>query len=109
VLVSHERVIEAAAIGAADELKGNVIVAFAVVTGEGDEELARELSDLVAAEMGKPLRPAAVHFVSAIPKTRNGKVMRRLIRAAWQGQEPGDLMALENPAAVEEIRRLAEV
>lgn len=109
VLVSHERVIEAAAIGAPDALKGNVIVVFVVAAGAGDEELAVELTDLVGEELGKPLRPAAVHFVSAIPKTRNGKVMRRLIRAAWQGQEPGDLMALENPAAVEEIRRLAEV
>ena len=59
----------------------------------------------VAAELGRPLRPEAVHFVPALPKTRNAKVMRRVIRAAFLGEDPGDVTALENPEALEAIRR----
>ena len=64
-----------------------------------------ELKALVAKDMGKPLAPSKIHFVSALPKTRNAKVMRRVIRAAYLGKDPGDLSALENPGAVEEIRK----
>jgi acetyl-CoA synthetase len=53
--------------------------------------------------MGKPLAPSKIHFVSALPKTRNAKVMRRVIRAAYLGEDAGDLSALENPQAVEEM------
>jgi acetyl-CoA synthetase len=59
----------------------------------------------VARSLGKPLRPDAVRFVADLPKTRNAKVMRRIIRATHLGQAPGDLSALENPSAVEEIRK----
>ncbi|HEV8591714.1 MAG TPA: transposase, partial [Pyrinomonadaceae bacterium] len=65
-----------------------------------------ELKSLVAKDMGKPLAPSKIHFVSALPKTRNAKVMRRVIRAAYLGEDPGDLSALENPGAVDEIRSL---
>lgn len=58
----------------------------------------------MATALGKPLRPTGVHFVAALPKTRNAKIMRRVIRAAYLGQDPGDVTALENPAAVEAIR-----
>jgi acetyl-CoA synthetase len=66
--------------------------------------LEDELKSLVAKDMGKPLAPSKIHFVSALPKTRNAKVMRRVIRAAYLGEDAGDLSALENPAAVDEIR-----
>ncbi len=66
--------------------------------------LEAELRALVAKDMGKPLAPSKIHFVSALPKTRNAKVMRRVIRSAYLGEDPGDLSALENPQAVEEIR-----
>ena len=56
--------------------------------------------------MGKPLTPSRIHFVSALPKTRNAKVMRRVIRSAYLGLDPGDLSALENPQTVKEIRAL---
>ena len=56
-------------------------------------------------ELGKPLRPLRIHFVKDLPKTRNAKVMRRVIRAAYLGDPPGDLSALENPQAVAEIER----
>ncbi len=53
--------------------------------------------------MGKPLAPSEIHFVSSLPKTRNAKVMRRVIRSAYLGEDPGDLSALEDPGAVEAI------
>ncbi len=56
--------------------------------------------------MGKPLTPSRIHFVSALPKTRNAKVMRRVLRSAYLGEDPGDLSALENPNSVEEIGKL---
>ncbi|MGI8408562.1 MAG: AMP-binding protein, partial [Pyrinomonadaceae bacterium] len=69
--------------------------------------LEAELKALVAKDMGKPLAPSKIHFVSALPKTRNAKVMRRVIRAAYLGEDPGDLSALENPNAVDEIKQTA--
>lgn len=106
-LVGHAAVAEAAAIGIPDELKGTALVAFCVLkSGEAESsELAGELRDRVAAELGKPLRPEKVLFVPSLPKTRNAKVMRRVIRAAYLGESLGDTTALENPAAVEEIRK----
>lgn len=71
--------------------------------------LEEELKALVAKDMGKPLAPSKIHFVSALPKTRNGKVMRRVIRAAYLGEDPGDLSALEDPRSVDEIRDLNKV
>jgi acetyl-CoA synthetase len=65
--------------------------------------LEAELKALVAKDMGKPLAPSKIHFVSALPKTRNAKVMRRVLRSAYLGEDPGDLSALENPQAVDEI------
>jgi acetyl-CoA synthetase len=110
VLVGHEGVIEAATIGVPDELKGSALVAFCVLTpgSDGDAELEEELRERVAAELGKPLRPEKIFFVESLPKTRNAKVMRRVIRAAFLGEDPGDTTALENPAAVEAIRRVGK-
>jgi acetyl-CoA synthetase len=107
VLVGHDAVAEAAVIGAPHELKGECIVAFVVLTPEAaaSPDLADQLRTVVADALGKPLRPEAVHFVSALPRTRNNKVMRRVIRAAFLGHEAGDLSALENPGAVETIRQ----
>jgi acetyl-CoA synthetase len=109
VLVSHPAVTEAAAIGVPDAIKGQVVVVFVVLQPgfQASEELRAELKALVAREMGKPLAPQAVRFVSDIPKTRNAKVMRRVIRAATLGEPAGDLSALVNPGAVEEIARAA--
>jgi acetyl-CoA synthetase len=99
---------EAAVIGVPHEVKGECMVAFCVLKGEGDGHLAAELRELVGKELGKPLRPDAVHFVTSLPKTRNAKVMRRVIRAAYLDQDAGDLTALENPGAVEAIRQARE-
>ncbi len=107
VLVSHPAVIEAAAIGVPDEVKGSEVVCFCVLRpGHApSSELREALKAKVAEELGKPLKPREVKFVKDLPKTRNAKVMRRVIRAAYLGQDLGDMSSLENPAAVEEIRQ----
>jgi len=105
VLVEHPAVIEAAAIGVPDELKGQALVCFCVLRDghAPSPELQQALMALVATRLGKPLKPAAVRFVRDLPKTRNAKVMRRVIRAAYLGDAPGDLSSLENPRALDEI------
>ncbi|MEZ5425053.1 MAG: AMP-binding protein [Pyrinomonadaceae bacterium] len=109
LLVADERVTEAAVIGVPDEIKGTAMVAFCVLAGSAGvppalPALETELKALVAKDMGKPLAPSRILFVSALPKTRNAKVMRRVIRSAFLGEDAGDLSALENPETVEEIR-----
>ncbi len=109
ILVGHRDVAEAAVIGVPDEVKGNAIIGFCVlIAGAGcSTELTNALQSLVAAELGKPLAPEKILFVSTLPRTRNGKVMRRLIRAAYLGEEAGDITALENPVSLEAIRQAA--
>jgi acetyl-CoA synthetase len=84
------------------------MIAFCVLSEPGAVATGfqAELKALVAREMGKPLAPSKIHFVSALPKTRNAKVMRRVIRSAYLGEDPGDLSALENTAPVAEIQTL---
>ena len=106
LLVAHDAVAEAAVIGVPDEMKGTAMIAFCVLKTAVTDDLEKELKQLVAKDMGKPLAPSRIHFVSALPKTRNAKVMRRVIRAAYLGEDAGDLSALENPSAVEEIQRI---
>ena len=105
VLVEDAAVAEAAAIGIPDPLKGQALVCFCVLRPghEGSTPLADRLKNLVATRLGKPLRPETIEFVKELPKTRNAKVMRRVIRAAYLGEQPGDLTALENPQAVDGI------
>jgi acetyl-CoA synthetase len=126
LLVAHPLVTEAAVIGVPDEVKGTAMVAFVVLSVTSDEgqviredrssdsslvtrhsSLQQELKTLVAKDMGKPLAPSKIHFVSALPKTRNAKVMRRVIRSAYLGEDPGDLSALENPQSVTELQESA--
>ncbi|MFW9846895.1 MAG: AMP-binding protein [Candidatus Thorarchaeota archaeon] len=107
VLVSHPAVTEAAAIGVPHEIKLNELVVFCVLMPKvtPSEELREELKQMVASAMGKPLTPKDVLFVSDLPKTRNAKVMRRMIRSAYLGKDPGDTASLVNPEAVDEIRQ----
>jgi len=106
-LVSHEKVAEAAVIGKPHELKGECIVAYVVLKEgvEPSDELREELREHVAKEMGKIARPDEIWFVNDLPKTRSGKIMRRVIRAKALGQDVGDVSTLANPEAVEEITR----
>jgi acetyl-CoA synthetase len=102
VLVGHPWVSEAAAIGVPDELKGEVLVCFVILrpNRKGSPELATELEDLVANALGKPLRPKAIHFVGDLPRTRNAKILRRVVKSVYTGKDPGDLSSLENPSAL---------
>lgn len=107
VVVEHPDVVEAAAIGVPDPVKGQALVVFAVLKPgvEPGEDLRGAIHELVVRHLGRPMAPKAVHFVEDLPKTRNAKVMRRMIRAAYLGQDPGDTSALVNPEAMEAIRR----
>jgi acetyl-CoA synthetase len=107
VLVAHSQVSEAAAIGVPDSIKGEALVCFCVLKKDanGDIALAAELKENVARDLGKALAPKAVVFVADIPKTRNAKIMRRIVRAAYLGEKLGDTSALENLASVDEIKR----
>ncbi len=106
ILVRHGDIVEAAAIGVPHDVKGSELILFAV-TRQGVERsdvLRQQLYEMVVSEMGKPLAPKAILFVLDLPKTRNAKVMRRMIRAAYLGLELGDTSSLVNPQAVEEIK-----
>lgn len=107
ILVGHPNVVEAAVIGIPDPIKGSEVIAFCVLAANCQwcEDLRQELRDLVTATLGKPLAPREILFVDDLPKTRNAKLMRRMIRAAYLGQDPGDTSALVNPEAVEDIRQ----
>jgi acetyl-CoA synthetase len=106
VVMEHPAVMESAAVGVPDPVKGQAVFVFCVLKPgrEGTEELEKEIKNLIAGKMGKPFMPKAVHLVSGLPKTRNAKIMRRVIRSAYLGESTGDLSALLNPEAVEEIR-----
>lgn len=105
VLVHHPAVVEAGAIGVPDEIKGQALVVFCVLAPgvQPSDALAAELHGRIAEELGKPLAPKAVYFVPDLPKTRNAKVMRRVLRAAYLGEPAGDLSALVNPEVVQQI------
>ena len=103
VLVDHEHVAEAAVVGVPDKVKGESIWCFVVLSADVDG-LEAELTDAVAAGLGKAFRPGRVEIVSALPKTRSGKILRRVIKATATGADQGDLSSLENPEAAEEIR-----
>jgi acetyl-CoA synthetase len=106
VLVAHPSVNEAATIGVPHKIKLNELVVFCVLNPgvKPSEELRKELKQSVTVAMGKPLTPRDILFVSDLPKTRSAKVMRRIIRAAYLGEDPGDMTSLVNPESVEEIR-----
>lgn len=108
ILVKHKDIVEAAAIGVPHDVKGSELILFAVTKPnvERSDALRQELNKMVISEMGKPLAPKEIIFVSDLPKTRNAKVMRRMIRAAYLGLELGDTSSLVNPQAVEEIKKI---
>jgi acetyl-CoA synthetase len=108
ILVGDPAVLEAACVGVPDPLKGQEVACVCVLRPgtAADDNLREQLRERVAQRMGKPLRPREVHFVRDLPKTRNAKVMRRVVRAALLGEPTGDLSALENPSSVAELRNL---
>jgi len=109
---AHAGIAEVAVVGVADSLKGQMPVAFAVVkdaariaTPEGRAVLEKEVMAKVDELLGPIGRPARVHFVSMLPKTRSGKMLRRSIQALAEGRDPGDLTTIEDPAALEQVRQ----
>ena len=109
-LVTHPSVAEAAVVGIPHEIKGQTIVAFAVL--RHGEQPGQDLQDAlmrhVGREIGKIARPEEIHFVPDVPKTRSGKIMRRVIKKVRLGEEPGDISTLANPEAVDKIREVLE-
>jgi propionyl-CoA synthetase len=108
---AHSGIAEVAVVGVADQVKGQVPVAFAVVkdpsrvaTPEAAAAMRKEVMETVDRELGAIARPAAVHFVTLLPKTRSGKLLRRSIQALAEGRDPGDLTTIEDAAALEQIR-----
>jgi acetyl-CoA synthetase len=105
ILVGHPAVAEAGVVGVPHEVKGEAVVCFVVLKpGQAPSETLRaELTDRVAQQMGKALKPERVLFARELPKTRSAKIMRRVIRATYLGREPGDLSSLENPDGVKAV------
>lgn len=112
-IASHPAVAEVAVVGVADSLKGQVAMAFAVprdaasvATPEQQRALEGEVMKRVDEQLGAVARPARVRFVTVLPKTRSGKLLRRAIQAVCEGRDPGDLTTIEDPTALDQIRAL---
>jgi propionyl-CoA synthetase len=110
---SHPAVAEVAVVGVADPLKGQVAMAFAVLkdpaaaaTPEAALKLEGAIMKLVDEQLGAVARPSRVRFVTVLPKTRSGKLLRRAIQAVCEGRDPGDLTTIEDPAALQQVRDL---
>ena len=110
-LSSHPNVAEVAVVGVADQLKGQVAIGFVILKDASkadtlEKRLAHEgeLMKVVDGQLGAVARPARVHFVSSLPKTRSGKLLRRSIQALCEGRDPGDLTTIEDPTALDQIQ-----
>jgi propionyl-CoA synthetase len=108
---SHASIAECAVVGVADQLKGQVAVAFAVLKDpaavadpQARMALEGDIMKTVDRQLGAVARPARVHFVTLLPKTRSGKVLRRSIQALCEGRDPGDLTTIEDPSALDQVR-----
>jgi propionyl-CoA synthetase len=112
---SHPNIAEVAVVGVADQLKGQIAMAFAVVKDASvltDEaahlKLEGEVMKLVDSQLGAVARPGRVRFVTALPKTRSGKLLRRVIQAICEGRDAGDLTTIEDPSTVQQIKDLVK-
>ena len=112
---SHPNVAEVAVVGVADPLKGQVAMAFAVLKDVSKAEtpadalkLEGEIMKLVDSQLGAVARPARVRFVTALPKTRSGKLLRRMIQAVCEARDPGDLTTMEDPGVLQQIKDLVD-
>jgi len=105
-LVSHPAVAEAAVVGKYDELKGEAIFCYVTLEGKAveSEELRKELVGHVAGEIGPIARPQAIVFTDDLPKTRSGKIMRRILKAIADGTDVGNITTLQNPEVVEVLK-----
>ncbi|AQQ28310.1 MULTISPECIES: AMP-binding protein [Burkholderia cepacia complex] len=108
VVLGSPLVRDVAAVSLPDPVKGERLVVCVSTHGEPSGALATSLADRIEAALGKPFRPGIVHLVPDLPRTRNGKVMRRVVRNVLRGLPPGDVSALENPAALAALQALAD-
>jgi acetyl-CoA synthetase len=108
-LVDHPKVAESAVVGAKDETTGQAIIAFVTLKGDAsaDDSLGNELRSHVSSRIGAISRPKTVIFTDDLPKTRSGKIMRRLLKDVAEGRDLGDTTTLADPTVVEEIRTRA--
>ncbi|HLI05680.1 MAG TPA: acetate--CoA ligase [Ktedonobacteraceae bacterium] len=108
--LKHPAVAESGVVGRPDELRGEVIVAFVVLKQgyESSEELQKELLSTVRSELGPVVVISEINFVSNLPKTRSGKIMRRVLRSVTLGRDPGDVSTIEDEGSVEEARHAWE-
>jgi acetyl-CoA synthetase len=106
-IVAHPKVAEAAVVAQTDEDTGQAIVAYVTLEGdlEGDDDRVAELRDHVAQRIGKLARPKRIIWSGDLPKTRSGKIMRRLLRDIAEGRELGDVTTLRDPAVMEELKQ----
>jgi propionyl-CoA synthetase len=102
---AHPNVAECAVVGVVDSLKGQMPLAFAVLKDTTKPTSQQEVMETVDKQLGAIARPKAVHFVTLLPKTRSGKTLRRSIQALAEGRDPGDLTTIEDPNALEQIRK----
>ena len=112
-IAAHPNVAEVAVVGVADQLKGQVAMAFAVLKDASQLEdpdamlkLEGDVMKLVDGSLGAVARPARVRFVTVLPKTRSGKLLRRAVQAVCEGRDPGDLTTMEDPGALQQIKDL---
>ena len=108
-IVAHEKVAEAAVVAEPDSLTGQAIVAFVTLNGdlEGNDQVAAEIREHVATRIGKLARPKSIIWADDLPKTRSGKIMRRLLRDIAEGRDLGDMTTLSDPAVVRELQAKA--
>jgi acetyl-CoA synthetase len=104
-IVAHDKVAEAAVVAQSDELTGQAIVAFVTLQGEleGTDEIEHQIREHVAVQIGKLARPKRTLWVDDLPKTRSGKIMRRLLRDIAEGRALGDVTTLRDPAVTAEL------
>jgi acetyl-CoA synthetase len=105
-IVAHEKVAEAAVVAEPDSLTGQAIVAFVTLNGdlEGNDQVAAEIREHVATQIGKLARPKSIIWADDLPKTRSGKIMRRLLRDIAEGHDLGDMTTLRDPEVVRELQ-----
>ena len=108
-LNDHEQINESAVVPIPDKIKGQVPVAFVILkSGKGSETLEKEFKKYVDKKIGPTARPAKIFFVQELPKTRSGKIMRRILKSLLAGEEPAGLQTLVNPESVEKIKEIVE-
>ncbi len=105
-VISHKKISDAASIAIPDDITGEAIVLFFVADDKSETGLESEISNYISEKIGKVARPKFVFQLSDLPKTRTGKIMRRLLKSKLLGMDLGDLSSLENPNILDEIPKL---